>query len=63
MLRTVGFFIGTAVGLAACSQGPESAGGAAAAADDSDWVTLFDGTTLTVGRSTATPTGSSRTTR
>ena len=32
MLRTVGFFIGTAFGLAACSQGPESAGGAAASA-------------------------------
>jgi hypothetical protein len=46
MLRTVGFFIGTAVGLAACSQGPESAGGAAASADASDWVTLFDGKSL-----------------
>jgi hypothetical protein len=47
MLRTVGVLIGMAMGLAACSQGSEPAGGAAPAASAAgDWTTLFDGKSL-----------------
>jgi len=45
MLRTVSALLGMAVGLAACSQGPESASGGPATGSV-EWVTLFDGKSL-----------------
>jgi hypothetical protein len=48
MLRSIGVVVGIAVGLAACSPGPEPSGGGAPAASSgtSAWTTLFDGKSL-----------------
>jgi hypothetical protein len=47
MLRTLGILVGISAGLAACSPGPESAGGTAPAASAAaEWTTLFDGKSL-----------------
>jgi hypothetical protein len=47
MLRTVGVFVGMAVGIVACSPGPESSDAPAAASPAAAaWTTLFDGKSL-----------------